>query len=136
MKFRRNLFFPIRLILYPILLQIILVVNNTFTSEIFWALYSLCSLLLLIEAVWEFVVPYAIFDGTVFQINSYIFSKKEIDLSKFTADQIKIGRWDIEIGPHFINLRKVRTGYRERLEEAVRYYYEGPPDSEHHTELV
>jgi hypothetical protein len=127
MKFRRNLFFPVRLILYPLLLEIILIVNGVIYAEWFWIAYWLVSTALLVEAIWEFIVPYATFDGKVFEINSYLFSRKRIDLSQHAADDVTIGRWDIEIGTQYINLRKVRRGYRERLVEAIQNYYE--PDA-------
>lgn len=129
MRFHRNLFFPLRLMLYPFLLAIILVVNGTFTSNWFWVLYTIASTLLLVEAIWESAVPYATINGFVIEINSSLISKKRIDLTEHRSSDVEIADWHVQIGNHYINLRKIRAGHRDRLAELLQDYFE-PQHSE------
>lgn len=133
MKFHRNFFHPLRLILYPLLIAIVLMVNQTITSEAFWAVYILLTLLLWCEAIWEIATPYIVFDGTVFEIKDNVFTKRRIDLSQHHDSKIVIAAWHIQIGDEYINLRKVGRGYRDRLAETIQNYFEPPAPEQDNT---
>jgi len=122
MIFRRNLFYPVRLLLYPALIETMAGTSGLIVSESIWTIFSVISILLTIEAVWEFVHPYAVLNESIITINASILSKITIDLSKYTADDVLYHDWYLQIGKEFISLRRIRAGYRDRFEEAIELY--------------
>lgn len=124
MKFSRNVFYPIRLILYPVCIQIMFLFTGTFPFVPVWIAIDIISTALLVEAIWEFIVPYAELQGDELIINSSIIYRTRIDLSKCTADDVEFDSWFIRIGKKHISLRRFRRDYRERFEECIENYYE------------
>jgi hypothetical protein len=123
MIFRRNLLYPIRLILYPTMIEVMATISGWIVIETVWTIFSIIAIMLTIEAVWEFVHPYVVMNGTVLTINSSILSKRKIDLAKYTEADLKFHDWHVQIGKEFINLRKIRVGHRDRFEEALELYF-------------
>lgn len=123
MKFPRNIFYPIRLILYPILIQFLALMNGAYFMIYVWIIADAIGVLLLMEAIWEFMHPYADLNGTELILNSSFVSKRKIDLAKYTEADLHFHDWHVQIGDEYVSLRKIRAGYRERFEEAIELYF-------------
>lgn len=123
MIFRRNIFYPIRLILYPACLQLLIIGNGSLSLVPLWYAIYLISGVLLVEAIWEFIVPYAELNGSQLVINSFIGRRKRIDLSEYTMNDVKFDPWFLQIGEHVISLRRIRRDYREPFEDWMENYF-------------
>lgn len=117
MIFRRNLFYPLRLLLYPMLAVILFVSTGVQISLLLDVVITAISALFLIEAIWESATPYLVFNDDEIIIYESIIRKRKINIASVGPANIHVADWEVQIGQESINLRKIRRGYRDQFAE-------------------